>query len=192
QIEQRKGGRIRPLRILEEEQGRLLARETLEQIKQRREGATPLLGGGERQWRISLAGRGRQQRGGERCHWANARSVPVEQGFQLGETLLGGVVGLEPRRSLEMEDEWTHRTVDVIGRALMTQPYVSLAGKAPGEGGHQAGLANSRLARDQYHLSVAGPGEALALEQEIQFARATDEIAQAGARRLEAVFRCRH
>src|SRR5262249_37760817 len=66
QIEELEGGGIRPLRILEREQDRLLAGETLELIEQCRQRSAALLRGAERQRRIPLAERNRQQRSKKR------------------------------------------------------------------------------------------------------------------------------
>ena len=65
-IEELDGGGIRPLHVLEREQDRLLACESLELIEQCRERPTALLRGAERQRRIPLAERDRQQRGKKR------------------------------------------------------------------------------------------------------------------------------
>jgi hypothetical protein len=62
QIEELEGGGIRPVRILEREQDRLPPGEILELIEQCRERAAALLRRAERQRRISLAKRDRQQR----------------------------------------------------------------------------------------------------------------------------------
>src|SRR6516162_5215429 len=62
-----------------------------------------------------------------------------------------------------------------------------LAGNALGESHRKAGFADSRLARDQHDLPLALPGEALALQHEIELVLAADEIGQTRrADRLEA------
>src|SRR6266478_7870644 len=121
---------MRPMRVLEREQDRLLAGETLELIEQCRERAAALLRGAERQRRIPLAERDRQQRSKKRCYGLNLRSAHGEDRFQLVEALLGRIVYLEPRRSLQLGDERTKRAVGVVGRALVTQARVRLAGDA--------------------------------------------------------------
>jgi hypothetical protein len=74
----------------------LLAGETLELIEQCRERAAALLRGAERQWRIPLAKRDRQQRSKKRCYGLNPRCAYGEECFQLVEALLGRVVCFEP------------------------------------------------------------------------------------------------
>ena len=193
QIEQLERGGIRPVRVLEQEQDRLLSGETLELIEQCRERPAALLRGAERQRRIPLAERDRQQRRKKRRCGLNPRCVHSEERFQLVEALLGRIVCLEPRRSLQLGDERMKRAVGVVGRALVTQARVRLAGDALGKSRRKAGLADPRLARDQHDLSFALPGEPLALQQEIDFLLAADEIGQTClADRLETALGGRH
>ena len=85
------------------------------------------------------------------------------------------------------------RAVGVVGRALITQARVQLAGNALGESRHKAGLADPRLARDQHDLPLAFPGEALAFQQEVELVLAADEIGQTRrADRLEAALGIGH
>ena len=96
-------------------------------------GPAALLNGAERLRRIPLAGRDRQQRGKKRRYGLNLRCAHSEERFQLVEALLRGIVCLEPRRSLQLGDERTKRAVGVVGRALVTQARVRLAGDALAE-----------------------------------------------------------
>ena len=89
QIEQLEGGGIRPVRVLEHEQDRLPAGETLELIEQCRKRPAALLRGAERQRRIPLAERDRQQRSKKRRYGLNPRSAQGEERFQLVKALLG-------------------------------------------------------------------------------------------------------
>src|SRR5512132_170121 len=85
------------------------------------------------------------------------------------------------------------RAVGVVGRALVTQARVWLAGDALGERRRKAGFADPRLARDQHDLPFALPGEALAFQQEIELVLAADEIGQTRrADRLEAALGSRY
>src|SRR5262249_57606442 len=93
---------------------------------------------------------------------------------------VGGVVWLEPRRPLQLDDERAKRAVGVVGRALVTQSRVRLTGDALGESRRKAGFADPRLARDQHNLPIALPGEALPFQQEIELVLAADEIGQTG------------
>src|SRR5262245_33256143 len=62
-----------------------------------------------------------------------------------------------------------------------------LAGDAPSQSCREAGLADSRLARNQHDLPFALPGEALPFQQEVELVLAADEIGQTRrANRLEA------
>jgi len=68
-----------------------------------------------------------------------------------------------------------------------------LASDALGESRREAGLADPWFARDQHNLPFAFPGEALALQQEIELGLAANEIGQTRrADRLEAALGSRH
>src|SRR5262249_47843653 len=164
-----------------------------ELIEQCRERAAAVLRGAERQWRISLAERDRKKRRKKRRYSLDLRCAHGEERFQLVEALLGGIVCLETCCSLQLGNERTKRAVGIVGRALVTQARMRLAGDALGESCPKAGLANPRLARDQYDLPLALPGEALALQQEVELVLAADEIGQTRpADRLEAALGSRH
>src|SRR6516225_760373 len=140
--------------------------------------AVPTASGGAAAWGLSFAERDREQRRKKRRHSFNPRCAHGEDRFQLVEALLGGIVGLEPSGSLQLGDEWTKRAVGVVGRALVTQARVWLAGDMVGESCRKAGLADPRLARDQYDLPFAPPAQPLAFQQEVQLVLAVDEIGQ--------------
>src|SRR4029450_9565954 len=126
-------------------------------------------------------------------HPRNPRVAHGEQPFHLVEALLGGIVCLEPCRSLQLGDERTKRAVGVVERALVTQARMRLAGDALGESRRKTGLADPRLARDQHDLPFALPSEALPLQQEIELVLAVDEIGQTRrADRLEAALGIGH
>src|SRR6476620_7118224 len=181
------------MHVLAQEQDRLLAGETLELIEQFRECLAALLNGAERLRRIPLASRDRQQRGKKWRYGLNPRCAHREERFQLVEALLRGIVCLEPRGSLQLGDERTKRAVGVVGRALVTQARVRLAGDALAESRHKAGLTDPRLARDQDDLPSTLPGAALAFQQKIDLLLAADEIGQLRqVDRLEADLGSRH
>src|SRR5262249_56199712 len=115
-------------------------------------------GGGKRGWLVLSVG---WADGGERLDFV--------------ELLLGRIVGLKPRRSLQSGDERMKRAVGVVRRALVTQARVRRAGDALGNSRRKPGLADPRLARDQHDLPLALPGEALAFQQEIELVLAADE-----------------
>src|SRR5262249_37293515 len=160
------------------EEDRLPAGETLELSEQCHERPAALLRGAEGQQRIALAERDRQQRRKNRRYGLNLRCPRGEERFQLVEPLLGRIICLEPRRPLQLNDERAKRAVGVVGRALVTQSRLRLAGNALGESRCKAGLADPRLARDQHDLPFALPGQPLALQQELKLVLAADEIGQ--------------
>ena len=82
------------MRVFEQQQDRLLARETLELIEQCRERPAALLRRAERQRRIPVAERDRQQRSKKRRYGLNLRCAHGEERFQLVEALLGRIVWL--------------------------------------------------------------------------------------------------
>src|SRR2546430_12454362 len=85
------------------------------------------------------------------------------------------------------------RAVGVVGRALITQARVRLAGNALGESCRQARFADPRLARDQHDLPLTFPGKALAVHQKFDLVLAADEIGQTGAADcLETALGSRH
>src|SRR5215471_5632231 len=168
------------MRVLEREQDRLLAGETLELIEQCRQRSAAMLRGAERQRRIPLAEWDRQQRRKKRRYGLDLRCAHGEDHFQLVKALLGRIVCLERRCSLQLGDERTKRAVGMVGRALVTQARVRLAGDALGESCRKAGLADPRLARNQHDLPFALPGQPLALQQEVELVLAADEIGQTG------------
>src|SRR5262249_57471986 len=89
QIEELEGGGIRPLRVLEREQDRPPAGETLELIEQCRERPTALLRGAECQRWISLADRDRQQRSKNRRYNLNPRCARGQERFERAKALPG-------------------------------------------------------------------------------------------------------
>src|SRR5258707_7569118 len=99
------------MRVLEREQDRLLAGETLELIEQCRQRSAALLRGAERQRRIPLAERDRQQRSKKRRYAFNPRCAHGEGRFQFVQALLGAIVGLETCPSLPFGNKTTKRAV---------------------------------------------------------------------------------
>src|SRR5262249_56780920 len=94
EIEELERGGVRPMRVLEREQDRLPAGETLELIEQCRQRAAALLCRAERQRRIALAKRDRQQRSKKRRYGLNPRCLHSEDRFQLVEALRRRIVCL--------------------------------------------------------------------------------------------------
>ena len=115
------------MRIFEQEQDRFLTREILELIEQRRQRAAALLGRAERQSRIPVSERDREQRSKNRCGVLNSRCGYCDKRLQLVEALFGRIVCLEPRRSLQLSNERIKRAVSVVRRTLVAQHRVWLA-----------------------------------------------------------------
>src|SRR5215470_15034574 len=81
----------------------------------------------------------------------------------------------------------------MVGRALVAQARVGLAGDTLGESCRKAGLTDPRLSRDQYNLPLALPREALAFQKVIDLVLAADKIGQfRHADRLKATLGGRH
>src|SRR5207244_2320562 len=89
QIEQLERGRIGPVRVLEQEQDRLLACEGLDLIEQRRKSPPALLRRAKGQRRIAMLEWDRQQRGKKRRYRLNLRCAHGEDRFQFVESLPG-------------------------------------------------------------------------------------------------------
>src|SRR5262249_48289406 len=197
-------GGICPLCVLEEKQDRLPPRETLDLIEQCRQRLAALLRRCERERRISFAERDREQRRKKRRRNLSPRCIHGEDRFEFVELLLGRIAGLKPCRPLELSNERMQRAVGEVGRALITQARVRLAGNFlgesrrgagvyGGEGRGEAGFAEAGPAEDQHDLPLALPREPWAFQQKIELVLAADEIAQAlQADRLEAALRSRH
>src|SRR5215831_2359115 len=66
----------------------------------------------------------------------------------------------------------------MVGRALVAQARVGLAGDALGESCRKAGLTDPRLSRDQYNLPLALPREASAFQKVIDLVLAANKIGQ--------------
>src|SRR5262249_58292893 len=126
---------------------------------------------------MAFAERDRQQRSKKRRYSFDPRCAHGEERFEFVELLLGRIVGLEPGGSLQLGDERTKRAVGVVWRALVTQARVRLARDALGESRREAGLADPRLARDQYDLPLALPGQASPFQQAIELVLPVDMIA---------------
>src|SRR5260370_2797834 len=88
------------MRVLEREQDRVLAGETLELIEQCRQRSAALLRGAERQRRIPLAGRDRQHRSKNRGYALYPRGALGEGPLQFRQAFLGAIVALATCPSL--------------------------------------------------------------------------------------------
>src|SRR5262249_44368276 len=80
------------------------------------------------------------------------RPIHTEERFQLIEPLLGCVVRLKSRRSLQLGNDRTKHAVGMVGRALVAQPRIPLPVNALGESRRKSRLADAGLPRDQHDL----------------------------------------
>src|ERR1700736_6306393 len=109
-----------------------------------------------------------------------------KQGFKLGELLRGRVAALEPRRPLELADEWEQRAVRAVRRADVSQPDVGFALQQLLERHRNPRLADAGLARDQRDATFALGGLLPASLQHLQLFFSTDQRRQvARMQRLE-------
>ena len=181
------------MRVLEQHQHRLLLRQALHLVEQRRKRLAALLRGREVERRIAGSGRDRQHRGDQRRDLVHAVGRKAEHFLELFELRLGRLLRRDARRALELLHEGIERAVAMIGRALVAQPHVRRLRDLLGEPGRKPRLADARLARDQHDLALAAPGAALARDEIGALGLAPDEAGEPGGmRRLEAALARRH
>src|SRR5712691_4576318 len=109
-----------------------------------------------------------------------------KQGFKLAELLRGRIAALEPRRPLELADEWEQRAVRAVRRADVSQPDVGFALQQLLERQRNPRLADAGLARDQHDATFALGGLLPASLQHLQLFFSTDQRRQvARMQRLE-------
>src|SRR3954451_722095 len=85
-----------------------------------------------------------------------------------------------------MLDRRVERGVGIVGRALMPEGDVRLAGEPLAERAGDAGLADPGLAREQHHLALAVAGLLPTVEQECDLLLAPNQRKEAARARLEA------
>ena len=166
------------MRVLEQNQQRLLPGQPLHLVEQRRKGEAALLRGRESQRGIAFAERNREHRGDQRDDLVHALGREAEHLLQLLELDFGRLLRRDPRRPLELLREGMERAVAMIGRALVAKPRVSHVRDLLSEPGGQARFADARFARDQHGLALAAPGAALARDQFVALGLPPDEAGQ--------------
>ena len=117
------------MRVLENHDHRLLARQTLELPDQRLQCPLLLALRTEVRQRVALRSRQRQQIGEER-HILVRRRGAGQQGLELLQLGRGRIVAREPGRPAELVDERKQRAVLVIGRAEIAQAEMRLGVEA--------------------------------------------------------------
>ena len=170
--------RIGPLRVLKQDQQRLLFREALHLVAQRRKGQAALLVGRTAHRGIPGAEWNRQHRCDQRGNLVHAVGRGAERPLQFVELDLGWLLRSDARRALELLGERIERAVAMIWRALVAKPPVLRLRDLIREPGAQARFANARFARDQHDLAVTRPRPALPREKLGALGLTTDEADQ--------------
>jgi hypothetical protein len=186
QIIELEGGRVAPLRILEQHHHRLPRRQPLHLRHQRPQRHLLLLLRGKMERRVALAGGERQQRRQQRRGLAKIVGRLGEHRLQLVEARVGGVLAPEPGCPFEVGDRRVERMVLVVRRAEHAEAGVRLGAQPLEQGLGEARLADPRLARDQHDAALAALGLPPAPLQHRQLLVAADEWGGSRAQRLEA------
>ena len=146
---------------------------------------TPLLRG-LLQRGIASVVRERQHLGKE-CRVLAWRKTLRQQGIELVELCLRGVVVRQSGGPFHLADDRIKRAVGVLRRAEITQAGVRLAGEVFQQRGREPRFADAGLAGEQHHLAFAGLGPRPAPQQQFEFFFSTDQLRQAArVERLEA------
>ena len=117
------------MRILEDHDHRLLARQTFELADQRLQCPLLLALRAEVRQRMALRS-GQRQQIGEKSHILVRRCGASQHGFELLQLGCRRIVAYETRRAAELVDEWIECAVLVIGRAEIAQAQVRLGVEA--------------------------------------------------------------
>ena len=138
--------RVYPVRILEDEENRLLNGKRGHLIDERGDGCGFALSGREPEGRIPVIGWNRKQVGHEarRCGGVGPRAR--EKRFQFLELARGGILERQAGPALEMPDDRVQRAVRVIRRTLAEHPEVRLFADILGQSIHDARLPHARVA----------------------------------------------
>ena len=181
---------IDPMDILKDHQHRPLPREHRELPQQRFERLFLLALGREIWGRVTVGGGGRdRQQLGEKRHVLIRWLGRSEQCLELRELDLGRIFPRQARGAFQLRDGWVECAVLVVRRAEIAQSGVRLAREPLQERSGDARLANARLARKQYNLTLAALGSLPAPEQQFDLLLAPNQrrLAARGVQRLEAV-----
>src|SRR5271165_2483472 len=181
------------MRVLKHHQQRLLFRQTLHLVEERRERLAALLRRRGVERGIAGSRRDRQHRGDHRRDLAQTVGREPEHFLQLVELGFGWFLRRDARRPLELLDEGIERAVAMIGRALIAQPYVLRLRDLLREPRRKSRLADAGLASDQHDLALAAPGPALARDEIGALGFTPNKAGEPrGMRSLEATFALGH
>src|SRR5262249_51845499 len=179
---------IRPMRILQNHQCRILLRYRLHLGGKRRERSLSSLLWGEFKRRKSSVIRQRQHFGKQR-RVLSGRGGLRQYGIELIEFVPRAVCVRELRGTLHLADDRVERAVGVLRRTEIAQCPVRFGRNALQQRRSQARLADTRLSGKQHHLSLAvfclGPSP----QQDFEFFFSPDKLGHAAwMQGLEAAF----
>jgi hypothetical protein len=189
-IQQLEARRIDPLRIFDDHQDRLAARERFDLPPNRFQ--RPLLSLLRREIEPRRApidiGQG-EQLGDERGVFGRGRSMR-KQSLKLVELRGGIVFALERRGAPELGDDRMKRTVRVVWRTEISQAPVRPDGNLLVQRGGQARLSDARLARKQDDATLAALRPSPVLQQQLELLVTAHQRRDAGLmQRLESALR---
>jgi hypothetical protein len=144
--------RIGPMRILEDHQHRIGARQGLHLRNERLQRTLPALLRGQIECGITSIIRQRQQVGEERGVSARGRTRR-EHGIQLVEPRSRGVVAPQSGGAFQLTNNRMQRAVHFLRGAEIAKPRMRLGGEALHQCGRQPRLADASLAGDEDDLA---------------------------------------
>ena len=181
-------GGVGPMRILEDHQHRILARQRLHLRNQRLQRSLPALRRGQIERGIASVVRQRQHLGEKRGVLDRGRGLR-EHRVELVELRLRRVVARQSGGAFHLADDRIKRAVGVLRRAEIAQSRVRLAGEALQQRRRQPRFADASLAGEQHHLALAALRLGPAPQQQFEFFFPPDQSGQAArVQRLEAAF----
>ena len=134
------------MHILADNQQRLLSRQPLKLIEKGGKCLSPLLRRAQTQRRTMVVGGNRKESRNERCRLGDLLCSKRQHCLELVELLPRRVVRPDAGGALELRDKGMERTVDMVGRTLISHPAVSPQRGALGQRCDNARLADARFA----------------------------------------------
>ena len=176
------------MHILEDHQHRIGSRQRLQLRSERFQRFLPPLLRGQFERRIASIVRQRQHFGKQRRVLAWRKALR-QQGIELVELRLRGVVVRKSSGTLHLADDRIKRAVGVLRRAEVAQARVRLGSEAFQQRSRQSRLADARFTGEQHHLTFAGLRLRPAPQQQFEFFFPPDKLGQAArVQSLEAAF----
>ena len=178
---------VDPMRVLQQREHRVVPGQPFEHREQRGDRALLLLRRGHFQRRVSPLAGDRQQSGDKRRDVLRLQSRTRDHRLELVEPGRRRLADHKTRRMPDLARDRMEGVVDVVRRALITDPHMRLVADPLAERRQNARLANARLARDERDLTFALARLPPAVEEQGHLMLAPYERRQAlGPRRLEA------